>query len=106
MAWVEIAGTVYRRKGVVVTESNLLPDFAIIEDIVVTENMECYLLCKKCETLHFRHHYHSYEVIVTSDLIAIRPRNLADFHVLSLQRLSGFPGSFFVCLKYHIYENM
>ena len=106
MAWVEIEGTVYRREGVVMTESHLLPEFAIIEDIVVTEKMECYLLCKECETLHFHHHYHSFEVRLTPDLIAVNPRDLADFHVLSIQRLTSFPSSLFVCLKYHVIESI
>ena len=105
MPWVEIEGTTYKRGGVAVTESYLLPEFAVIEDIVVTEKMECYLICKQCETLHFHHHYHSYEVIVAPSLVAVKPSELADHHTLTLQRVSSFSCSFFVCLKYHIIEN-
>ena len=104
MPWVEVEGTTYRREGVVVTESALLPEFAFIEDIIVTENMECYLICKQCETLQFHHHYHAYEITITPALIAVKPNELADYHLMSLQRLS-FSGSFFICLKYHIIEN-
>ena len=74
MPWVEIEGTVYRQKGVVMTASHLLPEFAVIEDIVVTEKMECYLLCKQYETLQFHHHFHSFEVTLTPDLTAVKPR--------------------------------
>ena len=106
MPWVEIEGTIYRREGVVVTESLLVPDFAVVEDIVVTDKMQCYLICKECDTLQFHSHYHSYEIRVTPSLIVVRPNELADHHLLSLQCLPSFSGSFFVCMKYHIIENV
>ena len=106
MSWAEVEGTVYRQNGVVLTNSYLLPEFAVINDIVITERMTCYLVCKQCETLYFHHHYHSFVVRLTPDLIAVQPGQLADFHVLSLQRLPSFPCSFFVTLKYHIIEDM
>ena len=86
-------------------ESNLLPVFGIIMDIIWISN-ECYFVCKKLHTECFISHFHSYEVSENpSDIILRNHSDLADYNVLSYYTLSSRL-NYYICLKHHLVEDL
>ena len=87
-------------------ESNLLPLFGIVEDIIV-HNSDQYFVCNTLHTECFVSHYHAYEVTKdsTTDFVICSYSDLVDHHVLSLYSLP-FHSNYFVPMKYHLVENI
>lgn len=102
VSWIEISGTKYNRESVVILESNLLPEFGIIIDIICNSD-QYYFVCKHLHTECFSPHFHSYEVSIDDNIVICNPSDLVDYNVLSLYRLSSHP-NYFVSLKYHLIE--
>ena len=107
VSWVEISGTTYHRGDVVVTDTDLVPVFGVVEDIIV-DSMQChYLVCEVLSTICFVRHFHSYEVATQSPTVyyICKPTSLFDNTVLGRYQLASHP-SFFVPLKYHLVEHL
>ncbi len=99
--WIEISGTRYSHGSVVVTGTDLVPNFGIIEEIMVDELMFFYFVLEELQTLCFSSHYHSFEVTYhTPEMYLIcKPSDLLGHAVLSLYQLHC---SCFVCLQYYL----
>ena len=100
-----MGGTHYKVGAFVVVDSSLLPEFACIVDIVVTEGFDCVFVCEKYTSLCFNAHFHSYEVIKCSPslICAVMQGDLIDFHTYSTHSISNVS---FIRLKYHVTEKI
>ena len=61
-AWSDIAWTQYKPGALVVVQTNLMPQFGVIDDIIVVNSEECFFICCLLETHCFNHHFYCYEV--------------------------------------------
>ena len=104
ISWIEIGGTKYAKEDVVVLESNLLPLFGIIIDILYVS--EHYYVAP-CSTEFLSHNFHAYEVskCSSSNTVFGRHSDLVDHNVLSLYSLSS-TNNYFVPVKYNLIENI
>lgn len=102
-SWVEISGTKYSHKNVVVIDCNILPVFGVIQDIILNDTYQALFVCKKLTTCCFSPHYHAYEVSYSfpATFFICKPCDLYDYSVLTLYHVHS---SLFVPLKYHIVE--
>ena len=107
VTWIEITGTRYSHGNVVVIDTDLVPEFGIIEDIIVDALMCYYFVLEKLHTVCFSNHYHSFEVIkhVPKEFFICKPSDLFDHAVLGLYHIPQCH-SLFVCLKYYLVENI
>lgn len=108
MPWIEINGITYKKHAFVVSDCFVLPHFVKIIDIIVSsENPDCYFVCEDYHTLQFNNHYHSYEVVKISpqEVFALKQDSLADHHALAGYQLLSTE-SLFICMKYHILEDL
>ncbi len=90
VSWIELCGTRYTSGDVVVATSNLLPQFGIIQEIIV-DNL-CYLFfLELLHTICFSTHFHSFEVINNSPPVfsVIKPSDLFDHCVLGLYHIQS-----------------
>ncbi len=89
VSWIELCGTRYTSGDVVVATSDLLPQFGIIQEIIV-HNL-CYFLLKLLHTICFSTHFHSFEVINNSPPVfsVIKPSDLFDHCVLGLYHIQS-----------------
>ena len=101
IAWLEVSGTKYRCRNVVVLEVDELPTFGIITDIV-SSSAQHYLICEVLFTICFSHHFQAYEVCSTDEYRVCCQNESADHYVLSKYRVDGKD---FVPLKYHLINN-
>lgn len=104
VAWVEIDGTKYCKNNVLVLQSNLLPYFGTIEEIL-HHSEQFYFVCKDLHTECFSSHFHSYEVTSgeTSYTFCIHS-DLADHYPLSMYTLNSH--SMYVPMKYYVIEDI
>ena len=86
-------------------QSDLLPLFGIITDIVVHHADHVYFVCNVLHTECFNSHFHAYEVSKTKDYDFCTHSDLIDHHVLSLYSLSSYT-TCFIPMKYHLEENI
>ena len=107
LTWVEISGTVYKLRGVVVLGMDLVPKFGLITDILVFDTDIYYLVCEVLFTVLYSHHYHSYQVYKQSPIVYVccKQCNLHDHTVLSAYSIPTQPSYLFVPLKYQLIEN-
>ena len=89
-----------------VLESNLLPVFGIIIDILYICN-DYYFVCSTLHTECFVSHFHAYEVSKCSGLNTIfcRQSDLVDHNVMNLYSLP-VSSNYFVTVKYHLIEHL
>ena len=108
VAWTEINGIRYKPGPFLVVQSDLMPQFGKIKDIVVVDTEECFFVISVYETEFFNSHYHAYEVSSydQTSYLLIRPNNLIDHHVLHLYNVLSHQHVSFIPLKYHIIENI
>ena len=94
----------YSLQNVVVLDSDLLPQFGIIHDIVVTDVYQPLLVCEKLTTGCFSHHYHAYEVIRLEPPVfcICKQSELYDYSVLSIYHVF----SLYIPLKYFLVEKL
>ena len=105
ITWANIGGTNYHKEGVVVLQSNLVPLFGIITDIMVHEN-QYYFICNTSHMECFNHHFHAYEVSKCPvDFAITTASDVVDHNVLTPYSLSSH-STYFVPMKYHIVENI
>lgn len=105
ISWVDIAGIKYYKEGVVVLQSNLLPVFGVIIDIIVHQ-AQYHFVCNVLHTECYNSHFHAYEVSKGSTEYTICTHSeLVDHHVLSRYNLPTSPSQF-IPLKYHIIEHI
>ena len=88
----------------VVLDCDLLPQFGIIHEIVVTDVYQPLLVCEKITTNCFLPHYHAYEVIRPKPPVfcICKQSELYDYSVLSLYHVC----SIFIPLKYFLVERV
>ena len=108
VTWAEINGTLYKPGAFVVVQSDLMPQFGKIEDIVIIDTDNSFFVVSIYKTNVFNSHYHAYEVFSCkpSVYLLIRPNDLIDHHVLHLYNVLSHPHVSFIPLKYHIIENL
>ncbi len=106
MSWIELCGTRYTSGDIVVATSDLLPQFGIIQEIIV-DNLCYYFVLELLHTICFSTHFHSFEVINNSPPVfsVIKPSDLFDHCVLGLYHIQSHR-SFFVPLKYFLIEQL
>ena len=106
VSWIEICGIKYAKENIVILESNLLPLFGIIIDILCINN-HFYFVCCTLHTECFSSHFHAYEVSKHSstNIIFCSHSDLIDHNVLGLYTLQTSP-NYFVPVKYHLIENL
>ena len=82
----------------------LLPQFGIIDDIIIIDSVP-YFAYFHLETLCFNHHYHSYEIThyQPKQVDFTKYYDLPDCHPLSLSKIAIDPFSKFICVKYHLH---
>ena len=99
LSWIQRNGTVYKTGALVVLDVGLTPVFGKICDLVAINTNDTYLVCEVMFTVRFNHHFHSYEVSLSSPInyVLCKPSDLVDHNVLGLYR------SQFVSLKYYNY---
>ena len=87
--------------SVVMVDTDLLPVFGVIKDIIINE-MHCYYFFWKFFSLLFTT-FHSHEVLHHTQLLfkLIKPSDMLDHSVLSLYKIPG-SNSYFVTLKYYV----
>lgn len=101
--WAEINGTTYKFGAIVVINSDLMPEFGKIVDIlIIHQDSSCLFVCETFFTDCFNAHYHGYEVIPSKEITIIKQSNLIDHHVLHDYKIN-FSHSL-IPLKYHILE--
>ena len=66
VTWVDIRGTCYKPGAVVIVQTNLMPQFGLIDEIVVIDVENYFFVCHLFVTDCFNHHFHSYEVSWTN----------------------------------------
>ncbi len=103
VSWVKFGTTTYKPKNFVVVENKLLPKFGEIIEILVYNIKDCIFILQLYNTECFFHHYHAYEVTKTQILFSLSPKNLVDYHPLSLFPVQNI---FVVPLKYHLIEDL
>ena len=105
--WVDIRGTYYKPGAVVIVHSNLMPQFGLIDEILVIDVEIYFFVYRLFVTDCFNHYFHSYEVSWTIPPLfnVYMQTDLADHHVLHQYKLSSSPSISFIPLKYHIIEN-
>ena len=88
-------------------DSDLLPNFGIIEDIIIDDLHSYYFVIEKLHTICISSHYHSYEVIKHSPTLfhVCKLSDLWDHSVLGLYQIPHNQ-SYFVPLKYYLIENV
>ena len=108
VSWIEIDGRNYKQGAVVSLESDLLPLFAIIEDIVLYNSTTVLFVVQLLVTDCFNSHFHSYEVLPSYPLqfVACEYTDFKDAHVLHHYKLSSKPDLLYIPMKYHIIENI
>ena len=94
----------YYDGGVVLLQSQLLPLFGKIRDILVHRN-HFYFACNVLHTVCFNSHFHAYEVSNSKEYTLCTHSDLVDPYVLSVYTLSSF-STCFIPMKYHIIENI
>lgn len=90
-----------------VIDTDLLPIFGIVEDIVV-DDLHCYFfVLQKFRTICFSPHYHSYEVNAHSPkaYYVCKPSDLFDHSVLGQYQVPNCH-SLHVPLKYYLVETL
>ena len=87
-----------------VLQSNLLPLFGVIKDILFHCD-EYYFGCCMLDTQCYNAHFHAYEVTSTSEYILCTQSDLADHYVLSYYNLST-SSSQYIPVKYHLNEHI
>lgn len=102
----EVNGTVYKPNGIVVLDVDLVPTFGIIVDLLVMDVDNCHLVCEILSTECFNSHFHAYEVhhVVNPHFIVSKFSKLADNYMLSAYKLSTYPHTLFVPLKYNLLD--
>ncbi len=98
LKWIEISGTRYSHGSVVVTGTDLVSNFGIIDEIIVDELMCLYFVLEDLQTLGFSSHYHSFEVTYHTPKMYLicKPSDSLDHAVLSLYHLIAL---FLLCLQ-------
>lgn len=99
ISWVEVNGTTYKKGAVIVLGMDLVPDFGMIDDIIVFNTDEIFFVCTAVLTISFDHHFNSYLVSPSNDFCIVHQIHLHDHTPLSIYRLSN---SFYVPLKYQL----
>lgn len=86
-------------------ESNLVPVFGEIEDIIIDKEHSYYIVCNILETCQFISHFHAYEVSlpVPPTYHICKPSDLFDHNVLSKYSVSSVQ---YIPLKYHLIEHI
>uniref|UniRef100_A0A1X7UBD0 C2H2-type domain-containing protein n=1 Tax=Amphimedon queenslandica TaxID=400682 RepID=A0A1X7UBD0_AMPQE len=86
VSWIEIDGSNYKQGAVVILESDLLPLFAIIEDIVLYNSTTVVFVVQKLVTDCFNSHFYSYEVLPSYPLqfVACEYTDFKDSHNSSI----------------------
>ena len=100
-------GTRYVLGSVVMVDTDLLPVFGVIKDIIINE-MHCYyFILVIFHTVCFLPHFHSHEVVHHTPLLfkLIKPSDLLDHSALSLYKIPR-SNSYFVTLKYYVTEKI
>jgi hypothetical protein len=66
-----------------------LPQFGQVQDILVVENLQVYLVVEVLNTCCFSDHHHSYEVIKISnpEIAIFMPSELKDFQALHMRQV-------------------
>jgi hypothetical protein len=86
----EVLGTVYKAQCCVLIGYHLdLPQFGQVQDILVVENLQVYLVVEVLNTCCFSDHHHSYEVIKISnpEIAIFMPSELKDFQALHMRQV-------------------
>lgn len=101
--WVEVCGTRYSRQSVVVLNCVLVPEFGVIQDIVLDDLQQPLFVCKKLLTDCFYYHYHSYKVVHSNPpVFCIKKQSaLFDHSVLSTYNVES---SLYVHSVYYLVE--
>ena len=99
----QINGSVYKCGALVITDSDLMPTFAKIIDIIFP-HPDCtpMFVCVKYTTNCFNYHYHSYEVTPLEEHFIIHQSDLVDHHIVHQYEIDFH--TVFVPLKYHVLE--
>jgi len=107
LSWIEILGTRYVHGSVVVMNSDLLPVFGIIKDIVMDSSFSYYFVLEILHTICFSSHQHAHEVSLSTPPLfdLVKPSDLYDHSILSLYTIPHCH-SFFVPLKYYLIEKV
>ena len=98
----EIKGTTYKKKSIVVIEMNLLPVSGVIEDIIVLDT-DYYFVCSVYKTNFYFDHFHAFEVCEQSPLIyhVCKQTELYDYTPLSAYKINS---NTYIALKYQLIE--
>ena len=69
-----------------VVQTNLMPQFGVIDDIIVADSEECFSMCRLLETHCFNHHFHCYEVTPLNppEHLFCSQNALANYYVLRI----------------------
>jgi len=88
-------------------DTDLLPVFGVIKDIVSNEMHSYYFILEIFQTVCFLAHFHSHEVVHHAPPLfkLIKPSNLLDHSVLSLYKIPR-SNSYFVTLKHYVTEKI
>ena len=102
-----VDGITYKPKMIVITSSDLVPIFGVIQDIYITGTDIIHLVTKELHTIAFVNHFHAYSVsyINPAEFQTTRVSNLYDYHPLSLY-IDSTSNIMYVPLKYHIVEQL
>ncbi len=100
----EVNGIVYKPGGIVVLKIDLVPTFGIIVDILVLDVDNYFLVCEIVSTECFNSHFHAYELekIIYPTYLLRQVNQLPDHYMLSAYKLSTYPNTLFVSLKYNL----
>lgn len=106
VSWARIGGTLYKQQAIVVLESDLLPVFAQIVDIIVYGVDHCLFVCHLLVTHCFVNHFHSFEIQHQESPVVklVKQTELVDHHPLGQYSLPSYSSSKFISLKYHLIE--
>lgn len=105
LSWINIQGTCYKPKGVVVLEVDHVPVFGIITDILAVNVNDYYIVCEVVDTDCFNSHFHSYEISQNADPHYIVCR-VKDHYTLSMYQLISLSDSSFISMKYHLIDTV
>ena len=107
LSWIELYGTWYTYGGVVVIDSDLLPKFGVIKDVIMDSSFHFYFIVEVLHTICCMSHHHAHEVIEHSPPTyqLIKPSDLVDHSVLGLYTIPN-SHSYFVSLKYYLKEQI
>lgn len=86
--WVVIYGHKYAKNLAVVHKQSILPEFILIDDILILPNTDVVFCCKRLHTIRFHKHLYCYEVMFLNEFVTTSYDGLLDHLPLDVYNIS------------------